>query len=148
MKQYIILGIIFIIIGFNIGHLIFIDNKKLLTTIKPKETVYFLEEGVYTNKKSLKVNITNLDNKVIINHNNKYYVYVGITKNKKVAQKIKKIYEQKGYQIIIKEKNNISEEFSINVEQFDLLIQATHDTDEIITIEEVVLANYQESLKK
>ena len=148
MKKHLIIGLILIIIGFNIGNLIFSTNNKILTSINRQKVVYFLEEGIYYNEKSLKTNTSNLTNKIIEKDNNKYHVYVGISKSKKIANKIKNIYKQKGYSITIKEKNNISEEFLINLEQFDLLMKATKDQDEVLTIEEVVLANYQEILTK
>ena len=48
----------------------------------------------------------------------------------------------------MKEKHLSSEEFSTNVEQFDLLIRETKDIDQVLTIEEVILANYEEIIKK
>ena len=41
-----------------------------------------------------------------------------------------------------------NEEFNNNVTQFDLLINATTSEKEILTIEKVVLANYEEIIKK
>lgn len=147
MKKYIISGLLLIIIGFTIGDYIFSNNKKLFTATH-QETIYFLQEGIYSSKKTLNNNTQNITNKIVKKQNQKYYVYVGITKNKKIAEKIKKIYEQKGYQITIKEKHKATEAFLINVEQFDLLLLATKTEDEILTIEEVVLSNYEETLKK
>ena len=76
------------------------------------------------------------------------YVYLGITRDSNNAKKIKAIYEKKGYQIYIKEQNLSNEEFYNNVTQFDLLITGTNKESEILTIEEVVLANYEELIKK
>ena len=45
-------------------------------------------------------------------------------------------------------KNKWNEEFNNNVTQFDLLINATTSEKEILTIEKVVLANYEEIIKK
>ena len=60
----------------------------------------------------------------------------------------KEIYENKGYQIYIKEQNLSNEEFYNNVTQFDILINSTNKESEILTIEEVVLANYEELIKR
>ena len=49
---------------------------------------------------------------------------------------------------MIIEKNIKSEEFSTNLNQFDLLIKDTNDPDQILTIEEVILANYEEIIKR
>ena len=66
---------------------------------------------------------------------------------KKMQKKIKKIYSDKGYNIYIKEVKLNNEEFYNNVTQFDLLINNTNNSNEILTITEVVLANYEEIVK-
>ena len=43
--------------------------------------------------------------------------------------------------------NDFNEEFYNNVTQFDLLINNTNNSNEILTITEVVLANYEEIVK-
>ena len=93
-------------------------------------------------------NIKNMDLKVVDELDNKYYVYLGITKDESIAKKLKEIYESQGYQIYIKEVSLSNEEFNNNVTQFDLLINATTSEKEILTIEKVVLANYEEIIKK
>ena len=56
----------------------------------------------------------------------------------------KKIYEDMGYQIYLMDKTINNEEFSNNVTQFDLLVSESDSSEDILTIEEVVLANYEE----
>ena len=146
MKKIFISSIILITIGFLIGKLIFMEDKNIFKS--NNNTYYFLLEGIYSDKDNLENNSKKLSNKIIDYQDNKYYVYVGITRDLEVAKKLENIYENKGYQIYKKEKDVISEEFSTNVEQFDLLIKENNDTDQILTIEEVVLANYEEIVKK
>lgn len=146
LKKIILTSILFIILGFLIGNKIFgnISNDYY----KNRETYYFLQEGVYTDEDILKNNLKKISQKVIDIQDDKYYVYVGITKDEEVAETLKKIYEEKGVNIYQKEKQIKSEEFLNNVNQFDLLIKETKDEDQILTIEEVVLANYKEIIKK
>lgn len=148
MKKTFFIGLLLILFGFMIGNYYFSEQKSLLTSIKNIETFYVLQEGVYSNKDNIKKYTSDLTQKVIDQKGNQYYVYVGITKDKQVANKIKKIYEKKGYEINIKEKNIPSEEFLANVTQFDLLMKSANSEDEILTIEEVVLAYYEEISKK
>ena len=89
-----------------------------------------------------------MSKKIIEEQKDKYYVYVGITKDKTVAELLKNIYEKKGIKIYQKEKNISSREFSENVNQFDWLIKETEDEDQILMIEKIVLANYEEISKK
>ena len=128
--------------------LVIIWRKRLFGELHSHgESYYFIQEGVYSDKEILDNNLNKIGQKIIDYKNDKFYVYVGITKDKDVANKLQKIYEKKGFHTIQKEKYLENEEFSNNVTQFDLLINATDITDEILTIEEVVLANYDELIK-
>ena len=49
-----------------------------------------------------------------------------------------------GYQIYIKEVVLDNEEFANNVTQFDLLVNESESSEDVLTVEEVVLANYEE----
>ena len=148
MKKIIVKGIILILFGFFIGNYIFGTKIEPIKRIKNKQKYYFLQEGVYSNEQLVKDNLKDITKKVVEQKDNKYYVYLAITKDLEVINKIKEIYEKKGIEVYQKEKNINSEEFSNNVTQFDLLIKSTDDEDEILTIEEVVLANYDEITKK
>ena len=148
MKNKIFIGLLLMIMGFLLGNTLINYQKKLLNSFHNIESFYVLQEGVYSNKDNIQKYTSQLSQKVIAEEKHKYVVYVGITKDKNIANKLKKIYEKNGYQIDIREKNIESEEFLANVTQFDLLIKAATTEDEILTIEEVVLANYEEITKK
>ena len=149
MKKTFILGFIFVIFGLIIGNNIRkFSYSSVKEIVSNEESFYFLQEGVYEKKENLEKNIKNLDQKVIDYQDDKYYVYVGITKNKNIANKIKKIYAKKGLNLYEKVKTISNEEFLNNVTQFDLLINNGATDEEILTIEEVVLANYEEILNK
>ena len=144
MKKTIILSLIFTLLGTLTGLIINTNHNKQIRTFNEEKKYYFLQEGIYSNEKNMLEITKELDSKLVINENNKYYVYLGITKEEKIAQKIKNIYQNKGYSLYIKEINISNEEFYNNVTQFDLLINNTNKENEILTIEEVVLANYEE----
>ncbi len=148
MKKTLIYGIIFATLGATFGFNIFKNSKdKVLDVFKDSANYYVLQEGVYSNEEIMQENIKNLDSKIIEEENEKYYVYVGITTKKENAIKLKKIYESKGYQLYLKELKIASAEFYNNTVQFDMLINKTNKEEEILTIEEVVLANYDEIVK-
>ena len=148
MKKLIIKSFIFISIGFLLGNMIFDNNKEFFRKMKSTDTYYFLQEGVYSDYNNLQNNISKISEKIIEKQQDKYYVYVGITKDKTVAELLKNIYEKKGIKVYQKEKNISSREFSENVNQFDWLIKETEDEDQILMIEKIVLANYEEISKK
>ena len=146
MKKKIFYSIIILITGIIVGRNIYLS--KSTQTFSNKDIYYFIQEGVYSSKSIMEENIKNMDLKVVDELDNKYYVYLGITKDESIAKKLKEIYESQGYQIYIKEVSLSNEEFNNNVTQYDLLINATTSEKEILTIEKVVLANYEEIIKK
>ena len=123
-------------------------KEKLVNTFSEGKTYYFIQEGVYSSKEIMTENTKDIQVKTVDTLNNKHYVHLGITRDNNNAKKIKDIYEKKGYQIYIKEQNLSNEEFYNNVTQFDILVNSTDKASEILTIEEVVLANYEELIKK
>lgn len=149
MKKTFLLSIFFITLGTILG--IFLRNSykdNLLGAFGEGKIYYFLQEGVYSNKDIMTENTKDLNIKLVNEENGKYYVYLGITRDEENVKKIKEIYNTKGYQLYVKEINLSNEEFYNNVTQFDLLIKNTTKEEEILTIEEVVLANYEEIIKK
>ena len=142
MKKKLIWGVVFILIGIFCSR--YISNINAKSIFNSGELYYFVQEGVYTNKKIMNNDLKDIKNRAVISKNNKYYVYVGISKDLEIAKLIKKIYEDKGYQIYIKELSVDDKEFSSNVEQFDLLIKNSSNDEDILTIESVILANYEE----
>ena len=120
--------------------------------IQPKQEAmnhyYFLQEGIYDNEDLIEDNISEANKKIIEYKNNKKYVYVGITKDEKIANKIIKMYHNKKKDIYKEEIWISNDGLRINIEQLDLLAKKTSSFEEIQKIEEVALASYEELLKK
>ena len=150
MKKTLKISIFSIALGAIAGIILNNTYKEKLSNsfLKEEKTYYFIQEGVYSSTSSMQENTKDLLVKTVDSKNDKQYVYLGITRDEKNAQKLKEIYENKGYQIYIKEQNLSNEEFYNNVTQFDILINSTNKESEILTIEEVVLANYEELIKR
>lgn len=111
---------------------------------------YFLQWGVYTDKdnmnKTLKEN--NVNSYIVIEEGKKYHVYVGITTNKDIASKIKKIYEDNGNNIYIKKSKITNVEFYKNLEQYDVLLNSVNKDEDILSISKVILSSYDEIVMK
>ena len=150
MKKTLKISIFSIVLGAIAGIILNNTYKEKLSNsfLKEEKTYYFIQEGVYSSTSSMQENTKDLLVKTVDSKNDKQYFYLGITRNEKNAKKLKEIYENKGYQIYIKEQNLSNEEFYNNVTQFDILINSTNKESEILTIEEVVLANYEELIKR
>ncbi len=150
MKKTLKISIFSIALGAIAGIILNNTYKEKLSNsfLNEGKTYYFIQEGVYSSTSSMQENTKDLLVKTVDSKNDKQYVYLGITRDEKNAKKLKEIYENKGYQIYIKEQNLSNEEFYNNVTQFDILINSTNKESEILTIEEVVLANYEELIKR
>ena len=107
---------------------------------------YFLQWGVYSDKETLNKTLKDrkIDSYLIVEEDKKYYVYVGITTDKKLAEKIKEIYEKKGNKIYIKTVNLANTEFYSNLEQYDVLLKGVDKEEDIISINKAILASYEE----
>ena len=150
MKKTLKISIFSIALGTIAGIILNNTYKEKLSNsfLNEEKTYYFIQEGVYSSTSSMQENTKDLLVKTVDSKNDKQYVYLGITRDEKNAKKLKEIYENKGYQIYIKEQTLSNEEFYNNVTQFDILINSTNKESEILTIEEVVLANYEELIKR
>lgn len=147
MKNKLVIGTIFLVSGLVVGNNLY--NKVDLSTIQvfnEKNNYYLLQEGVYSNKETMQSETRDLNPKVYEEKNGKYYVYVGITGSKDNAEKIENIYKESGFNIKINEINIKDEEFISNIKQLDILIENTNNQDEILTIEEVVLSNFNKKI--
>lgn len=148
MKKTLIYSLFFLITGLVIGnHLYHKVDVSLLPTFTENNKFYLLQQGVYHNKELMEEEIKNIKPKIVFLKDDKYYVYVGVTAKMENAKKIKKVIEDQGYDILIKEVNIKDEEFINNMMQFDILIKNATNPEEIITIEEVVLSSYEKKLE-
>ena len=146
MKKTMVLAVVFVVLGAICGNYLYEKAPESISVFWEDDTYYFLQEGVYSSKDIMQENVEDLTNKLAIFEDDKYYVYVGITMSADNAKKIQKIYQNFGYDIYIKTVELDNEEFASNVSQFDLLVEDSDVTSDILTVEEVVLANYEQIL--
>ncbi len=144
MKKTMLLAVIFVLLGAVVGNYLYRNVPKSISVFQENNTFYFLQEGIYSSKDIMQENTSDIMNKLTVFEDNKYYVYVGITMDIDNANKIQKIYQDMGYKIYIKTVNLDNEEFASNVSQFDLLVKESDANNDILTVEEVVMANYEQ----
>ena len=148
MNKKIILSVVFtMLLGLATAKVVY--SKTISSDDKKSNnTVYFLQLGVYTNKNSMQLDTKSIENKIVTQENDKYYVYVGISKSKKNLEKVSKLYKNDGYSLYIKEMSVLNNEFLVNLEQFDKLIESAKTNEEINTINMVILSSYEEMVIK
>ena len=143
MKNTLIMMVVAIILGGISGMILFSKYKDTSYVFNENKKLYFLEEGVYSTKESLESNTKDINPKLVIQDDNKYHVYVGITSDFRNVSKIKKMYKDKGYSVYEKEIEVDNSEFTANISQFDILLESSKNDSDISTIEEIVLSNYE-----
>ena len=131
-----------IVLGFISAQIVYSTYKNNLSS--SSYNAYLLQIASFENVDSISSDMKDNADYLIVNENNMYNVYVGITTDLSNANKIKNIYEKKDIEVYIKARviNNI--EFVSNLEQYDLLISEVENEDNLISISDVVLSSYEE----
>lgn len=147
MKKIIIPIVLCIIVGFLFGKIMFsqYENEDAeFTSSNPKsERVYFIQAGVYSNIENMKEAFNSTENYIYRLEDNKYHVYVAMTKEKDNVEKLKNYYEKK-YSIYVKEIEISNNAFLDILSQYDLLLKEATTDESIYTIEKSLLAKYEE----
>lgn len=142
-KKFIFSLIIAIASGTILGHTLFEKFKEEEQTVfNYKTPVYFLREGVYDNLDYALENANKFATKIIVKDKAKYYLYLAISKNEDNLAMIKKIYNNNN--LVVETKNINNESFLTVLDQMENLLKKTANNEEKLTIEKVILANYEE----
>ena len=106
-----------IILGFISAQIVYSTYRNNLSS--SSYNAYLLQIASFENVDSISSDMKDNADYLIVNENNMYNVYVGITTDLSNANKIKNIYEKKDIEVYIKPTviNNI--EFVSNLEQYD-----------------------------
>lgn len=144
MKKILMTIFISGIISISFGYYIFNTYRRnimdIVETAYSLDKVYMILYGSYN--KEEKVKKINLNNYILLNEDNYYRVYVGVTKNYDNALKIKDVYKNMGFDVYIKEKG------INNLELIDYLDREKDFTgmsdSEILEIENEVINKYEE----
>lgn len=146
-KRFIFSLIIAIVSGAILGHTLFEKFKEEEQTVfNDMSSIYFLREGVYDNLEYALANANKFDTKIIVKEKAKYYLYLAISKSEDNLASIKKIYNDKN--LVVETKNINNESFLTALDQMENLFKKASSDEEKLTIEKVILANYEELVLK
>lgn len=145
MKKKIVIPIIIsVLLGCISAKLVYNGHKLKTETTSVSYNSYLLQVGVYNDKETLDKALKKLNDYIVKEEDNKYYVYIGVTTSKENANKIKNAYKDQDLDIYIKEGNIDNVEFMSNLEQFDILLDGVSKETDILSINEVILSTYEE----
>lgn len=146
MKKFLIPIILAILTGTVMAKIVFsqYDTPKLQTVFNENEEIMLLQIGVYSNMDSMKENTKDFDYYIYQQRDGLYYVFVGITQNESNLDKIKKFYQDLGYDVYVKKINVDNRSFLEILKQYDEIIAKTDDQKIIGTINGKILKKYEE----
>ena len=135
-----------LVIGFFLSYFIFKQYKNYngITVYKEGDEYFFLEKGIYDSKVDMEKNSINLENYIYRKEDNKYYMYVGITKNKDNLTKMTNYFKNKNIDTSIKKFYISSTKFSESINNLDNILI---NSDDEIVINEIInqgLTKYEE----
>ena len=131
--KYIKIILLGLIISFFMGFFLIKNYKDNLTI----DITYGFLYGE-CNKDELDLLTLTLSNYIYKKVDNKYEIYVGITRNKNNIEKLKEFYIKKGYSIIVRE-IEVSNDFKELIDNCDILLEKTNDIDTIEKIQNKIL---------
>ena len=130
-------------IGLFLSDLLF-DSYSTETVMSSKYNVYVLQYGIYTNLEVLNSNLKKLNYRyVVVNNDNKYYVYLGFFTNYENALKVSKILEDNEVYTFLKTDYYNDEDLLTKLNQIDQKISLTDKVKEIITYVEEGIEVYR-----
>ena len=120
-------------------------TKALFTSYEATEVmtssgnIYLLQYGSFINKNVMNENIKNLDDYLIYEHDDKYYVYIGAYINIDTAKKMQKYFENENIYTYIKN-DYIGDSGVINkIKEIDNKILNEDNYEKIITFNKEIL---------
>lgn len=145
MKKYFWSIFLSLVVGIYLGKFTLsqYDDFNIFPVSFSSDTLYFLQQGVYSNINVMKNNMVDFQYYIYDSEDDGYHTYVGITKNRENALKIKEFFKERGYDIYVKEVSVSNSSFVSVVSQYDILLsEATGDAIESICNQ--VLSSYEE----
>lgn len=142
-KKFLFMILFGIFLGAFLGHL-FYKNYIEEQNLDNDYNSYLLQLGIYDTKEDMQKSLNNINNYMIIEKNNKFYVYLGISSKKENAAKIKDAFLEQNIELSIKQTVIDNIEFMSNLEQFDILLDSAVTSEDVMSINEVILSSYEE----
>ncbi len=139
-------AILCVLVGFFMSNFMFnqYEKEEPVKTSSNKNTVYFMQIGVYSSIENMKENLKNIETYIYEEKNDLYYAYVGIVKDEVNLEKVEGYFKSLDYVIYRKEKNVSNAGFQEVLAQYDLMLKETADTKTIGTIMRQVISKYEE----
>ncbi len=147
MKKYGYPILLAILIGFLLGNFM-IKRYDLYDGItfasNSTEKIYFFQYGVYSSIESMEKNTSSLTHYIYQEKEDRYYVYIALTKNERNVEKLKGLFQDLKYNIYVKEIHITDDKQIELIEKYDQLLNQVEDNTAIQAIVNQLLEKYKE----
>ena len=142
-KKYLIYIGLAIISGAILGNSFY---KKYVNeqNLEKEYNSYLLQLGIFDNEEEMNKELLGINDYIVIEKNKKFYVYLGVSTEKKNVAKLQEVFLDKDINTSIKKTVIDNIEFINSLEQFDLLLDSVSTNEDIMSINEVILSSYEE----
>ena len=146
MRKFLISLLICVLIGCVCATIIYNGMKKdeKLAINNKEVTIYLFQVGAFKNYKNVDTITKTLNNYIVEEKDNTYFVYVGITKDKKNIDKLHEFFNKNVNNIYVKEKKVSNINFLKYLKKYDSLLKETTNYETIKLINKEVLNKYRE----
>lgn len=146
MKKTFIWIILALASGALLGKFVFDRYEKIDTksVISYDNYVYMLKYGSYDSLDDMSNKVTSVDRYVYIEKDGKVNAYIGISKTKDNANKIKTIYDNKNIKLTLEKIQIENEEFIQNLNEYEKLLEVAEDEKSLLIIEKQILSCYED----
>ena len=142
--KFILISFVALMIGTYLGITIFKSyDSEYVFNNNSGNTIYFLQQGAYSSVENLEKNTKNVSKYIYFKEDKLYKVYVLITTDKEVANKVKDIYKEKGIDVYVKESLFDKEDFYNQLKQYDMLLKTSNDEEAIFNLIYQILEEYK-----
>ena len=146
VKKYLLTIIVSLLVGFLLSSFMLKQydiNTNIIPSYKGSETVYLVQQGVYSSQESMQNNTKNIPYYIYTLDNNLYYVYIGMSLKPDNITKIQNYYKDLNIETIVKSITLTDSEFLSTLKQCDELLEKTDDKDTIKEVIKQVLSKYE-----
>lgn len=133
-----------VLLGYLCASFIFNQYGVNSMVFSENENIYFLQCGAYTTLEASKKEIKGIENKITVKEGEKYYSYIGMTTDSNIAKTIQQMYKDKNIDIYIKSDYLENDDFISQLNQYDVLLNASKNIEEVNSVLKTILATFDE----